>query len=176
MLKQYIMLMSVALWSGCIMAISFMESWLKFRAPGVSLTVGLNIGKLVFNALNNMEWVFAMVALICYISSRKQMKLPVIILLGTTVLLLLTQTFWLLPALGARADALISGKTLSGSPVHWIFIIAEVIKLILLLTLSFRLYKGSYKIRPSFIEGNYNQEIPFLANITRDTINKDETN
>lgn len=52
MVSQYIMLLSVFVWCGCIIAISFMESWLKFRAPGVTLRIGLNIGKLVFNALN----------------------------------------------------------------------------------------------------------------------------
>lgn len=37
------MLLSVLVWSGCIVAISFMESWLKFRAPGVTLPTGLSI-------------------------------------------------------------------------------------------------------------------------------------
>lgn len=45
------MLTSVFLWSGCIIAISFMESWLKFRAPGVTLPIGLSIGKLVLRHL-----------------------------------------------------------------------------------------------------------------------------
>ena len=40
------------LWIGFICAISFMETRLKFRAPGVTLPIGLSIGKLVFRALN----------------------------------------------------------------------------------------------------------------------------
>lgn len=43
-------------WIGFICAISFMEAWLKFRAPGITIPLGLGIGKLVFQALNYVEW------------------------------------------------------------------------------------------------------------------------
>jgi hypothetical protein len=46
------------LWIGFVCAISFMEAWLKFRAPGIMLPLGLCIGKLVFNALKNGMAVF----------------------------------------------------------------------------------------------------------------------
>ena len=49
------------LWIGFVCAISFMEAWLKFRAPGITLPLGLGIGRLVFNALNKVEWIFALV-------------------------------------------------------------------------------------------------------------------
>lgn len=35
------------LWLGLVLAISFIEAPLEFRAPGVSLAVGLGIGRLV---------------------------------------------------------------------------------------------------------------------------------
>jgi hypothetical protein len=35
---------------GFLGAISFMEAWLKFKAPGVTLPI--SIGRLVFSALN----------------------------------------------------------------------------------------------------------------------------
>lgn len=50
---------SIFLWIGFVCAISFMEAWVKFRAPGVTLPLGLGIGSLVFKALNKAEWVFA---------------------------------------------------------------------------------------------------------------------
>lgn len=55
----FIILVAIFLWSGCILTISFMESWLKFRAPGVILPIGLSIGKMMFNTLNKIEWFFA---------------------------------------------------------------------------------------------------------------------
>lgn len=42
-------------WVGLVCAISFMEAWLKFQAPGVTLTIGLSIGMKVFTALNRVE-------------------------------------------------------------------------------------------------------------------------
>ena len=45
----------VFVWLGMVVAISFIEAPLKFRAPGVSLQVGLGIGRLVFRALNAAE-------------------------------------------------------------------------------------------------------------------------
>jgi hypothetical protein len=37
-------------WMGMVLAISFLEAPLKFRAPGLILAVGLSIGRLVFRA------------------------------------------------------------------------------------------------------------------------------
>jgi len=46
-------------WLGMVLAISFLEAPLKFRAPGVTLPVGLGIGRLVFRALNCVEAILA---------------------------------------------------------------------------------------------------------------------
>src|SRR6185312_13635265 len=42
------------LWLGMVLAISFLEAPLKFRAPGVDLRTGLAIGRIVFRALNGI--------------------------------------------------------------------------------------------------------------------------
>jgi hypothetical protein len=97
MVKQCIILTSVYLWAGCIIAISFMESWLKFRAPGVTVPTGLSIGKLVFNALNKMEWMFALVILVNYILNKQEMGMGIIVWFSIVFWFLLVQTFWLLP-------------------------------------------------------------------------------
>ena len=39
-------------WLGMVLAISFLEAPLKFRAPGITIALGLGIGRLVFRALN----------------------------------------------------------------------------------------------------------------------------
>ena len=62
--KMPIALICTFLWIGFVCAISFMEAWLKFRAPGITVPLGLGIGRLVFNALNKVELVFAIVVLI----------------------------------------------------------------------------------------------------------------
>lgn len=48
-------------WLGMVLAISFLEAPLKFRAPGIDLKLGLGIGRIVFRALNLVEVVLATV-------------------------------------------------------------------------------------------------------------------
>lgn len=38
-------------WLGMVLAVSFLETPLKFRAPGITVPLGLGIGRLVFRAL-----------------------------------------------------------------------------------------------------------------------------
>ena len=54
---------AVFIWLGMVLAISFLEAPLKFRAPGITVQLGLGIGRLVFRALNTCEAVLAAVAL-----------------------------------------------------------------------------------------------------------------
>ena len=46
-------------WLGMVLTISFLETPLKFLAPGIALPLGLGIGRLVFRALNTVEVVLA---------------------------------------------------------------------------------------------------------------------
>ena len=57
-------------WLGAVVAISFIEAPLKFRAPGVTLQIGLGIGRLVFRAINAMEAVLAAVLAVCVTTGR----------------------------------------------------------------------------------------------------------
>ena len=70
-----IVLIAVFVWMGFVCSISFMEAWLKFRAPNVSLSAGLSIGKLVFAALNKVEWVFGVVVVSAILLSSQKQKL-----------------------------------------------------------------------------------------------------
>jgi hypothetical protein len=53
------------------------------------------------------------------------------------------QTFWLLPALDARADALINGQAPKKSSLHWYFVGAELVKVIGLFLLAIALFKSA---------------------------------
>lgn len=55
----------VFVWLGMVLAISFLETPLKFRAPGITVPLGVGIGRLVFRALNRVEMVFAVVLIAC---------------------------------------------------------------------------------------------------------------
>ena len=138
---QPVALIFIFTWVGFVSAISFLEAWLKFRAPGVTIPVGLGIGRLVFNALNKIEWVFALIVIFSgfwYKAFGLEGQTAILLLI---VIVLLLQTYWLLPKLDARATACISGKTLPRSHLHLYFIGGEVIKTISLIIYGVHLLK-----------------------------------
>src|SRR5690554_4478538 len=91
------------LWIGFVCAISFLEAWLKFQAPGVTLAIGLGIGRLVFGLLNKVEWVMAIAIFASLLFRKGSLMRKKNILYLIPVLLLLSQTFWMLPLLDERA-------------------------------------------------------------------------
>lgn len=120
------------MWIGFVGAISFMEAWLKFRAPGVTLSLGLGIGRLVFNALNKAEWVFAFLVLANFIFDKASVFSPKNIFYFIPILLLVFQTIWLLPALDARAELHIQRQELASSNLHFYYVGMEIIKVVCL--------------------------------------------
>jgi hypothetical protein len=117
------------IWIGFVCAISFMEAWLKFQAPNITTALGLGIGQLVFSALNKVELFLStsiIVLLLLQIKKTKNSNLYFII----AFIILLLQTFWLLPALNERAIKIIQGITTSKSQLHFVFVALEIIKVI----------------------------------------------
>src|SRR5665647_2428931 len=92
-------------WTGFIGAISFMESWLKFRAPNLSMPVGLSIVKLVFSALNKVEWAFVIIISVSLFFYASQIESMLVVFFLIIVLIMIVQTSWLLPTLNKRAKA-----------------------------------------------------------------------
>ena len=58
---------AIFVWLGMVVAISFIEAPLKFRAPGVTLQIGLGIGRFVFRALNGCELLLAVVFAVAFV-------------------------------------------------------------------------------------------------------------
>lgn len=140
-MKYALAISSVYLWIGFVCAISFMEAWLKFRAPGVTMPIGLGIGRLVFSALNKAEWVFGIAIFINLLLSKE----PVFVLgnfaFFLPLFLLIIQTVFLLPALDARAELCIQQKPIPSSNLHLYYVGAEVIKVTSLFIFSIKLFK-----------------------------------
>lgn len=134
-------LVAVVLWIGFVCAISFMEAWLKFRAPGITVPLGLGIGRLVFGALNKVEWILALVAVANLLFLGGATWRSSYAFLIVSLVLLTLQTFWLLPALDARAELHIQGLPVKPSVLHFYFIGAEVIKVVCLAFFSISLFE-----------------------------------
>jgi hypothetical protein len=123
------------IWFGMIGAISFMEAPLKFQAPGITLPLGLSVGRLIFFALNKIEIVLAVIFLLSLFGTRYLGRAS-IVTFGCIVLILATETTWLLPALDVRAEQVISGTADPFSSLHLFYIAFDAAKLILLFVLG----------------------------------------
>lgn len=127
----------IFIWIGFLGAISFMEAWLKFQAPGITLELGLGIGKLVFGALNKMEWIFSIIISLNLLINRQNLFKGINLLLIASVAIVALQSFWLLPALFDRAEMHIQQQGISSSSfVHYFYISIEVLKTIFLIILG----------------------------------------
>lgn len=128
-----VVVVSVFLWIGFVCAISFMEAWLKFRAPGITVPLGLGIGRLVFGALNKVEWVFAIaIGLNLFIPKVQQAFVPMNLLYLLPLGLLILQSVWLLPVLDARAGLHLQNQVVPPSNLHFYYVGMELVKIICL--------------------------------------------
>ena len=121
------------LWLGMVIAISFLEAPLKFRAPDVTLQVGLGIGRLVFRALNACEIVLA--ALIAVELLADETERDVVIAALSAFAALVIQLVAVRPALSLRTDRVLAGDS-AGSKVHLMYIALEVVKVAALVVLG----------------------------------------
>ena len=134
-------IISIYIWIGFVCAISFMEAWLKFRAPGVTLAIGLGIGQLVFSALNRVEWTLALIISVVLLLNYEHLSLYIWILLSLPLLLLAVQSIYLLPELKLMAKEKIEGKPSQKSSIHIYYVIFELIKVIILACIGYMLFK-----------------------------------
>lgn len=139
--KYPLAVVAVFVWVGFVCAISFMEAWLKFRAPGINLSLGLGIGRLVFSALNKVEWVLAIAVIANYIFEGNRSFHWSYWLFVIVFLILLIQTFYALPTLDARAEAHIRNRPPASSYLHFYYVAMEVVKVCCLVFFGIKLFK-----------------------------------
>jgi hypothetical protein len=118
-------------WLGMVLAISFLEAPLKFRAPNVTLQIGLGIGRLVFRALNTVEVVFAIVILAVVVDGP--MPTRVATAFAVAFAALAVQLIAVRPRLTRRADRVLAGSEVPRSRAHYVYIGLEVVKAVALI-------------------------------------------
>jgi hypothetical protein len=137
-MKVYIIILIIALsfiWCGLVIGISFIEAPLKFKAPEVTLKIGVGIGMLVFKAINTIEIVLAMIIIgLLLFSKPKSASQMKYFALGIAVSLLVLQSVWLLPSLQNSAKALLEERPSKPNFFHHkLFVIAEIVKVLSLI-------------------------------------------
>ena len=122
---------AIFVWLGMVVAISFIEAPLKFRAPGVTMHIGLGIGRLVFRALNACELVFAVLVAIALVVDSPAVAAAVAAAVAMATLL--AQVLLVRPRLTRRSDAVLAGGEGPRSRAHWVYIGLELVKVVALL-------------------------------------------
>lgn len=125
------------LWIGMVGAISFIEAPLKFQAPGITIPLGLGIGRLVFTALNITEGILLLaltvltfwpkVARVARARFWWWIALAVVFVIKVAVVR---------PPLNARTDLVLAGADPGQSVWHYVYIACDLVTLVLLLVLA----------------------------------------
>jgi hypothetical protein len=126
-------------WLGMVLAISFLEAPLKFRAPGITVRAGLGIGRLVFRGLNAVEAVLAMAVVGCLALGVPAAGGAAAVI---AVAVLVVQLLVVRPRLNRRSDAVLAGVDAPRSHGHHVYLGLEVVKVAALATTGILLLRG----------------------------------
>ena len=122
---------------GMIAAISFIEAPLKFQAPGITIALGLGIGRLVFFALNIAEAVLLVVLLVLSLWPRAtRVAASRLRWLVALVIVFVLKVAVIRPPLNARTDQVLAGASPGESPWHYFYIAADLLTMALLIVLA----------------------------------------
>lgn len=123
------------LWAGITVGISMIATPVRFTALTITRPVALDVGRVVFAALNKAELV-ALVLLLVVVRvaglARRWWALC-----AALALIVLAQGAWLIPELAARTDIIIAGGEPPASYAHAIYSSLELVKIGLLLFCGF---------------------------------------
>ncbi|WP_405939963.1 hypothetical protein OG338_27795 [Streptomyces sp. NBC_00726] len=122
------------LWIGMVLAISFVEAPLKFRAPGVTIPVGLGIGRIVFRTLNRIE--IALASVIVVTVAVGDPRTGIVVLVCVVAALLAVQLAVVRRRLNRRSDRVLAGEQLPRSRGHVYYVGFEIAKVIALTALG----------------------------------------
>lgn len=111
-------------WLGVVLGVSFLATPIKFAAPSLDLPTALEVGRVTFRLLARVEWALAIVLLVSAWLHRQRLPWSVFVVLGIVVL----ESVWFLPTLGARTDVIVAGGSVPPSSLHNLFILGEVIE------------------------------------------------
>lgn len=123
------------LWIGITAGISLIATPVRFTAPSITRPIALDVGRVVFAALNKAELVALVTLLIIVRVTGRTRKWWAIC--AVLALIVLAQGAWLIPELAARTDIIMAGGEPPSSYAHATYSSLELAKIGLLLFLGF---------------------------------------
>ena len=124
------------IWFGMTAGVSLLATPVRFTATTLTRPVALDVGRVVFAALNRAEFIALIILLIVVRMTGKARELWAFC--GILTLIMMAQSVWLLPELAARTDLIIAGIEPSASITHAAYSMLELSKLLILLYMGFR--------------------------------------
>jgi len=107
----------------------------RFTAPSITRPIALDVGRVVFAALNKAE-ILALLLLLIIVRAAGLTR-QWWAFCGLLALIVLAQGVWLIPELAARTDLILSGGEPPPSYAHAIYAALELSKIGLLLFIGF---------------------------------------
>ena len=123
-------------WFGMSAGISLLETPVKFTAPTITREIALDVGRVVFAALNKAEFIALILLLILVRISGRSRQL--LVACFGVALIQIAQATWLLPELSARTQQIVEGIEPAPSAAHGTYAVLQLLKLALLLYIGFR--------------------------------------
>ena len=123
------------LWVGMTIGVSMIATPVRFTATTITRPIALDVGRVVFAALNKAELAALVILLIVIRASGRVAKYWAF---GAVLaLIVIAQSLWLTPELAERTQMIIDGVEPPASYAHAIYSSLELIKIGLLFYLGF---------------------------------------
>lgn len=116
--------------------VSMIATPMRFAAESITRPVALDVGRVVFAALNQAELLALVLLLLVVRASGRSRDLWA--WCGILALILVAQGAWLIPELAARTDIILAGAEPAPSHAHALYATLELAKMAMLLFLGGR--------------------------------------
>lgn len=123
------------LWVGMTIGVSMLATPVRFTAASITRPIALDVGRMVFAALNKAELAALVILLVVIRASGRAAKYWGFA--GVLALIVIAQSQWLTPELAERTQMIIDGVEPPASYAHAIYSSLELIKIGLLFFLGF---------------------------------------
>ena len=123
------------LWVGMTVGVSMIATPVRFTAETITRPIALDVGRVVFAALNKAELAALIILLIIVRASGRSARYWGFC--GVLALIVIAQSAWLTPELAERTQMIINGSEPPKSYAHAIYSSLELLKIGLLLFLGF---------------------------------------
>ncbi len=132
-------------WVGMTIGVSMLATPVRFTATTITRPIALDVGRVVFAALNKAE--LAALVILLIVTRAAGLATKYWGFAAVLALIVIAQSLWLTPQLAERTEMIISGVEPPASYAHAIYSSLELLKIGLLFFLGFSSLAGNRSSR-----------------------------